>query len=120
MHVMSKDTMFSIILDTEDEDYVEMLGELTLTLQNANTQLFRVECENVSWQKKSGRFTLDTDETIQLMTGWGGDYRLMVVGDTQLPTEFHATRYSHDEPTGASFTIRPALQSEMNAYEGWN
>lgn len=120
MHVMNLGTMFSIILDTEDDDYSDMLDGLARTLDEANVTHFRVECEGVSWRKQSGRFTLTAEDTLDIMTGWKGDYRLMVVGDTGLPTEFHATRYSHDEPTGASFTIRPALQSEINAYEGWN
>ena len=59
---------------------------------------------NISWQHYSGTKTVafDADSVIDAMR-LNGDFRLSF----QLQgTELTAVRYSHDEPTGASFTFQ--------------
>jgi hypothetical protein len=110
---MNLETMFTIILDTEDEDFSDMLHEITVSLEQANLAYFHVEVAGISWQKHGGKFLATSDEVCEVMTDWKGDFRLTVVGDTAHPTEFHGTRYSHDEPHGATFEIRGATPDEI-------
>ena len=75
MHVMNLGTMFSIILDTEDDDYSDMLDELARTLDEANVTHFRVECEGVSWRKqRSTHMKGGTNgNTAKIQTAWNYD-----------------------------------------------
>ena len=64
----------------------------------------------MGWQRQDGMATLDAQ--------WGNLYRALTInGDYTLKMKlegknFTVIRYSHDEPTGATFTIEPTIVFE--------
>ena len=107
---MTNECLFTIIVDTDDEDYPEALDYLLDILNDVGTEFFTVEYAGVSWEKLKGKIMLTPENIITMLVGLRGNFRLMVVGDTSRPGMFWATRTSHDEPTGASFDFAPSFR----------
>lgn len=66
--------------------------------------IVNVTIQGMGWARRSGEFVITAGEIINALT-LNGDYRL----DFKLEVEsdkLSCVRYSHDEPTGASFKFR--------------
>lgn len=88
------------------EDSIESFNELiSAWRKNANIETDKVFIagRGMTWQRLDGHATADLDTLYKALT-IRGDFRLefRLVG-----AELTATRYSHDEPVGCSFTFTP-------------
>lgn len=86
-------------------------GALRLLLDWADThkvEAWRIHAENLGWTRKSGTSAPigGLEETFDALT-LNGDWRIKFVLDGE---SLIAYRYSHDEPTGASFTFIPTRE----------
>lgn len=72
-----------------------------------NPSYVRIEGKNMGWTRASGQANIEADwqEIFRALT-LNGDYRLVLEIEGK---HFTVQRYSHDEPTGASFTIYPTV-----------
>jgi len=112
---MTDECLFTMIVDTEEEDYPEALDDVLDVLNDVGANFFTVEYAGVSWEKLSGKMVLTPEKIVTMLVGLRGYFRLTVVGDTSRPGMFWATRYSHDEPTGASFDFAPSSDYDLIA-----
>ena len=75
-----------------------------LTLMN-EPQYLKVEGSKMGWTRASGYLIVESDwDIFYKVFSINGEYRLkfLIEGES-----FTVQRYSHDEPMGASFTIKP-------------
>jgi len=64
----------------------------------------------MGWQRKEGWITVEAQwDSIYRALTINGDYTLEI---TLKGENFTVVRYSHDEPTGATFTIEPTIVFE--------
>lgn len=63
----------------------------------------RIDGSRMGWTGSSGYFITHDIDTIPAILKINGDYRLVFTLDGET---LRVIRYSHDEPTGASFTVR--------------
>ena len=113
----------SCICDNESQDYCdgnecyypikenleENIFPEFLTRNNSPSHI-RIDGKAMGWQRRSGYKIIEADfkpffESLTL----DGDYRLVF---TLAGKSFTVVRYSHDEPTGASFTIEPSTEGD--------
>lgn len=80
----------------------------------SEADLYTIAGENLGWQRRSGYKVIDASDNvidaIAVDTTWRQTWTIN-------PTpggEFTATMSHHDVPTGSSYTIRPALPSEID------
>ena len=66
-----------------------------------STDYVRVTGKGMTWQRLEGHIVIDSNEVLRVLQ-INGDYRIEFIRDG---LEMTAVRYSHDEPTGASFTF---------------
>lgn len=84
--------------DMEELDYVDAKDEIVLAFETLGDTL-GVEASNVGWTHSAGAGQVESH------MAWGflainGDYRLVAeLGEDEIIVR----RYSHDEPTGATF-----------------
>lgn len=70
-----------------------------------NPDYVKISGKNMGWLHQEGYAVVETDwDKLYKALTINGDYRLEFVVEGK---DFTAKRYSHDEPTGASFTIKP-------------
>jgi hypothetical protein len=75
---------------------------------NGNPSTLQVNGSAMGWQRRSGYATCEADYRKLLDTlTFSGDWRLRFIFDGN---ELRVQRYSHDEPTGASFYVVPAAE----------
>jgi hypothetical protein len=75
-----------------------------------NPDYLKIEGKAMGWQRREGWAVVPAEwKALYNALTIDGEYRLdfKIIGD-----EFIVLRYSHDEPTGASFTIEPAIVFE--------
>lgn len=68
----------------------------------------RIDGEAMGWTRASGYLVTDSDNLLAALK-INGDYRLDFTLDGET---LRVVRYSHDEPTGASFTITATDEEE--------
>ena len=110
-------TAYSIELDNnvEDEwDYNNALEDMTEVLVSGADHYY-IEGRGMGWQGLSGFIVVAANDAPRALMV-NGDFRIVLWGDSDEPSKFRAFRYSHDEPTGASFTLRPATEQEVEDY----
>ena len=78
---------------------------------------YYIEGTGMGWQRLSGFIVVSAEDAPRALM-LRGDFRIVLMGDTDEPSKFRAHRYSHDEPTGASFTLRPATPEEVEEHIG--
>jgi hypothetical protein len=75
---------------------------------NGNPSTLQVNGSAMGWQRRSGYATCEADYKKLLDTlTFSGDWTLRFTFDDK---NLHVVRYSHDEPTGASFYVVPAAE----------
>jgi hypothetical protein len=88
-------------LEEELNEYLE---------SNGNPSTLQVNGSAIGWQRLSGYATCDADskKLLDALT-FNGDWRLRFTFNDK---DLHVIRWSHDEPTGASFYVVPAVEEE--------
>lgn len=89
------------------DDAVEDLKYLITEWADAQGKEFsnvRIDGSAMGWQRESG-YAMTPLYRISEALSIRGDFRIVFTLESGTLT---ATRYSHDEPTGASFTFKPA------------
>lgn len=80
----------------------ELLQEWkTVVGYNENTNVVWIAGTAMGWQRRSGHAVVEADKVLDALS-LNGDYRLVFTFDG---ADLTCARYSHDEPTGASFTL---------------
>lgn len=105
-------------LDTmseEEWEFVDNRLDLEQMFTEAGHSHYRIDGRGMTWQRLDRWTVVEATDVLQALV-INGDYRL-VVTRVEGEDEIRAVRYSHDEPTGASFTIRPANLIEISE---WN
>ena len=83
---------------------VNWLGE-----NNASTDaVIEIQGKNMTWQRLDGAAEVNANSILSTLELDRGDYRIQFRLDDK---ELTATRWSHDEPMGASFTF--SIQKEQ-------
>lgn len=84
--------------DMEDWEYADSKDEIVLAFETLGDTL-GVEGSNIGWMHSTGAGQVQSHEAWRFLS-INGDYRLVVeVGEDEIIVR----RYSHDEPTGATF-----------------
>ena len=91
---------YDIALDNLDEIIKPWLSRNDLDLSSE----LQVKGRNMGWTRASGTAFTTAEDLIDTLT-FDGDWRLVFTLDSNY--NLSVVRYSHDEPTGASFTIEP-------------
>ena len=100
---------YTIELDNcaEEWEYTDAKEEMEVAFEKVGDYVF-IEGTGMGWTRASGYIVVDSAKAVDAL-GLNGEYRIVLtVGET-----LSAVRYSHDEPTGASFTFRPATEQEV-------
>jgi hypothetical protein len=100
---------YTIELDTyaEEWEYTDAREEMEVAFEKVGDYLY-IEGTGMGWTRASGYIVVSSDKAVDAL-GLNGEYRIVLnVGET-----LSAVRYSHDEPTGASFTFRSATDAEV-------
>lgn len=107
---------YTVTLDTDDCADASEWGWLVLGAQahidDMGIEYFHVSGRDMLWTRVSGFIVADRLNVIEALT-INGDFRLVFTFTPDAKT-FTVVRYSHDEPTGASFTVREATDQERN------
>ena len=85
----------------------EVINNWTEAINFDGTEV-RVDGKAIGWQRLSGYLETTVDELPRAL-GINGEYRLVFTLDG---SDLSIKRYSHDEPTGASFTVTPIKELE--------
>ncbi len=88
----------------------EVINNWTEAINFDGTEV-RVDGKAIGWQRLSGYLETTVDELPRAL-GINGEYRLVFTLDG---SDLSIQRYSHDEPTGASFTVTPIKELESVA-----
>ncbi len=104
---------------TEQRDYLAEALDAHLaatTLDEAES--IRIDCDAIGWQRRAGYAIVEsTADGILDALAINGDYRLAFTFSDDY-RECHATRYSHDEPTGSGlFTFSGSSSSDYPLFE---
>jgi hypothetical protein len=92
------------------QDLEEYLLPAFMTAHN-NPEYLRIAGSRMGWQARSGYKVIKaTHKELWDALTFSGDWTLSYVLEGDSLT---VTRYSHDEPTGASFTIKPDKGEEI-------
>lgn len=88
------------------QDNVEIFNELltewkTVVGYDEDKHVVWIEGRAMGWQRRSGHTAVVSERVLDALS-INGDYRLVFKFDNHSLT---CVRYSHDEPTGASFTF---------------
>ena len=79
-----------------------------LTRQTIQSNRVRIYSPNMGWERLEAWKTTDVTNLIESLT-LNGDYRVIF---TLNDKDLLATRYSHDEPTGASFVFNLVTEED--------
>lgn len=109
-------TKYEIELDTNGDefDWEDAHAALREWADTAGVDYFTVEGKAMGWTRADG-FTVIAWDILADAFSLNGDYRVVFTladGENTLT----AVRYSHDEPVGASFAVRPATEQEIEDY----
>lgn len=106
---------YTIELDTDCENDWEWdstaLG-VQAHIDDMGVEYFHIAGTGMGWMRSQGFIVADRNNLIAAL-GLDGSYRLVFTFTPGAKTAT-AMRYSHDEPVGASFTIREATDQECN------
>jgi hypothetical protein len=94
--------------DDSKELYAEMLEDWKKAVDFGDEQVVRIDGRAMTWLRREGYAVVDADKVLDALT-INGDFRLVFTLDG---AELTCIRYSHDEPTGASFSFSPMVQVE--------
>lgn len=101
---------YTIELDNcaEEWEYTDAREEMEVAFEGIGADYVFIEGKGMGWTRASGYIVVPAGKAVDAL-GLNGEYRIVLtVGET-----LSAVRYSHDEPTGASFTFRPATDEEV-------
>lgn len=84
-------------------------------IDDRGVEYFHVSGRDMLWDRVAGYTIAERERVIDALS-LNGSFRL-VFSFAEGSKTFTAIRYSHDEPVGASFTIREATEEEVNEYE---
>ena len=100
---------YEIVLDSELEDYewADIKDELVLEFETLGDVL-NVEATNIGWTRERGLGKLDSHNAWRVLT-INGEFKLVARVDTDSIT---VVRYSHDEPTGATYKFTKAEENQ--------
>ena len=95
------------------QDNLEYFNELfeewkQVVAFDENNDVVWIEGTAMGWQRRSGYAVVPQNKVIDALS-INGDYRLAITFDND---NFTCVRYSHDEPTGASFTMTKHTSEE--------
>lgn len=91
------------------EDFKELMTTwATAQKFDEANQLVLIQGQAMGWQRRSGYAVSDLDSVSEKLF-LNGDFRLVFTLDGENLT---CVRYSHDEPTGASFTFTTVANDE--------
>lgn len=106
---------YEITLDTnaEDEwDYEDAEGEMKFAFERLGADNLFIQAEGMGWTRASAYIVVPVSRAVDALK-LNGEYRVVLTVNDEDATDLRAVRYSHDEPTGASFTFRPATDEEV-------
>lgn len=81
----------------------------------ANVSHFYIEGMDMGWRRLSGHIVVPFDKLAEAFS-LNGDYRVVFTITEGKKDTLKAVRYSHDEPCGASFIVRPATETEIEEW----
>lgn len=104
---------YTIELDNNaDEFEFEWASEgLDSLFEESNVSDFHISTEAMNWNGVSGYTVVGAGSVVDTLKV-NGDYRLVFHIDPSTPDHYTVLRYSHDEPCGARFEVRPATEKE--------
>lgn len=111
---MTAVTEYTIELDNNAEDefeYEDALYELNALFSRLGDYTY-IQGRGMGWTRANGYVVVKAENAVRALQ-INGDYRIVVTVDSLNPDVVTAVRYSHDEPTGAGFTLRNATQDEI-------
>lgn len=94
--------------DDSKELYAEMLEDWKKAVSFSDEQVVRIDGRAMTWLRRDGYAIVDADRVLDALT-INSDFRLVFTLDG---AELTCIRYSHDEPTGASFSLSAMTQIE--------
>lgn len=110
---------YTIELDTNSEDefaYEDAQYELKDFYKRGSSQYYTIHGHNMGWQHMEGFIVVEFTKVLDALA-FGNDYRLeFTIDEEKLDSEVKVWRFSHDEPCGASFEIRPATEEEVEEF----
>jgi hypothetical protein len=99
---------FCMGCDEANHYWAQEVIDVWLSRQTIQSNRVRIHSPNMGWERLEAWKTTDVTNLIESLR-LNGDYRIIF---TLNDTDLLATRYSHDEPTGASFVFN--LVTEEN------
>ena len=106
---------YEITLDTNAEDeweYTDARDEMVTAFEGIGADYLFIQAEGMGWTRASAYIVVPNKNAVDALT-LNGEYRIVLTVNDEDATDLRAVRYSHDEPTGASFTFRPATDEEV-------
>jgi len=106
---------YEITLDNTVEDeweYEDAQGEIQFAVERLGADYVFIQGEGMGWTRASGYIVVPPKQVVNALS-LNGEYRIVLTVNDEDATDLRAVRYSHDEPTGASFTFRPATDEEV-------
>ena len=105
-----------------DDDKRNLIEALDVWIHALELSHIEIQGRNMGWTNSTGSATIDADadELIRALQ-INGDHRLELEipeGDDLADFDFKAKRYSHDEPTGASFFISGLTTCDYSECDG--
>jgi hypothetical protein len=93
-----------------------MLGQWLAYFERDDSALLRIEGRGMGWRRTGGHTYCVARDTLDALGLEHTDYTLAFTWHAETHA-FTCVRYSHDEPVGASFTIRLATDAEVELFE---
>lgn len=118
MEAMTTIREYTITLDNnceEEWEYADAKDEVQSVLDSAPHGHYFIASESIGWRGVTGFTVVPWTGVVDALT-LRGDYRLDFVIDDRDNTLIKVMRYSHDEPTGVRFIVRPATEDEIEQF----
>lgn len=109
---------YTIELDNNAEDEFEFEWaeeQLAELFDKSDVGTYHLSSERMNWDGVSGFTVVDYKQVVNALK-LNGDYRIEFHVDEATPDNYVVLRYSHDEPCGARFIVRPATDEEVEQY----
>lgn len=109
---------YTIELDNNAEDeweFEDSLECLKSLFDVSEVGTYHLSSERMNWDNVAGYKVVDYKDVVSSLQ-LNGDYRLEFHVDPSTPDHYTVLRYSHDEPCGAQFVVRPATEEEVELY----
>lgn len=109
---------YTIELDNNAEDeweFEDSLECLQSLFDMSEVGTYYLSSEAMNWDRVAGYKVVNYTDVVSSLQ-LNGDYRLEFHVDPATPDHYTVLRYSHDEPCGARFEVRPATEAEVEQY----